>query len=144
MFNLDIFRAAGRAAALELRGAASALTGTEIIDREQDAPLFDPQKDYTGWPAMSPVRDAGQVWVLLQPYNAAHYPYRPAELRAIWGLTHTKDPAKAKPWVDPYGTSGMYMKGECYADENGTVWRCLDDNVVFPASALPGKWEKVS
>ena len=143
-YDLEIFRAAGRTAALELRGAAANLTGTEIIDREHDAPAFDPKKDYTGWPVGSPVCDDGQVWLLIQPYNAAHYPQRPAELRALWGLTHTKDPAKAKPWVDAYGTSGMYMTDECYIDDNGVVWRCKQDNVVHPASALPTAWQEVT
>lgn len=143
-YDLEIFRAAGRTAALQLRGEAADLTGTEIIDREHDAPYFDPEKDYTGWPVGSPVCDGGQVWLLIQPYNAAHYPQRPAKLRAIWGLAHTKNPAKAKPWVDPFGTSGMYMKDECYMDENGIVWRCKDDKTVHPASALPDAWEKVT
>lgn len=142
-YNLDIFREAGRQAALQLRSVAAGMTGTEIIDREQDAPQFDPQKDYTGFPVGSPVRDDGQVWILLQPYNAAFYPQRPAELRALWGLAHTTDPAKAKPWVDPYGTSGMYMKGECYVDEFGVVWRCKDDYVVHPVTDLPTAWEVV-
>lgn len=143
-YDLDIFRNAGRAAALELRGAASGMTGTEIIAREQDAPYFDPEKDYSAWPAGSPVQDDGQVWLLIQPYNAANYPQRPAELRALWGLAHTKDPAKAKPWVAPYGISGLYMTGECYVDESGVVWRSLYDNVDFPASVLPDKWEVAS
>lgn len=142
-YDLEIFRAAGRAAALELRGAASGMTGTEIIDREQDAPYFDPQKDYSAWPVGSPVQDDGQVWLLIQPYNAAHYPQRPAELRALWGLAHTTDPTKAKPWVNPYGISGLYMTGECYVDENGVVWRSLYDNVDFPASSVPQNWEQV-
>ena len=83
------------------------------------------------------------MWALIQPYNAAHYEGRPSTLRALWGLLHTKNPAKAKPWVDSFGTSGMYMLDECYMDENGVVWRCLDNNVVYPASVLPDKWEKV-
>ena len=143
MFNLDIFREAGRTAALQLRSEASTLNGTQIIDREQDAPLFDPERDYSGWPAGSPVRDGDQVWILLQPYNASVYPQRPAELRALWGLAHTTNPEKAKLWVDPYGTSGMYMKDECYMDENDVVWRCLSNNVVHPASVLPSAWEAV-
>lgn len=142
-YDLNVFRSAGRAAALELRSTAAALTGTQIIDREIDAPAFDPQKDYSSWPVGSPVRDDDQVWLLIQPYNAAHYPQHPAELRALWGLAHTTNPEKAKPWVDPYGTSGMYMEGECYIDENGVVWRCLDNNVVYPASVLPSAWEVV-
>ena len=143
-YDLEIFRSAGRNAALELRAASVDMTGTEIIDREHDAPAFDPQKDYSGWPVGSPVRDNGQVWLLIQPYNAAHYAQRPADLRALWGLAHTKDPAKAKPWVDAYGTSGMYMTDECYIDENGVVWRCLQANVVHPASALPSAWQEVT
>lgn len=140
----DIFRSLGRSDALKLREEAASLTETEIINREVSVPAFDPTKDYSTWPVGSPVQDDGQVWLLIQPYNAAYYPQRPAELRALWGLAHTTNPAKAKPWVDPYGTSGMYMQGECYRDENGVVWRCLDNNVVFPASALPDKWEVAS
>lgn len=143
-YNLEVFRAAGRAAALQLRSDAADLTGTEIIDREQDAPAFDPQKDYTGWPAGSPVRDEGQVWLLIQPYNAAHFPYRPSEIRSIWGLAHTTDPTKAKPWVNSYGISGMYMMNECYVDDNGLIWQSLDDNVVRPASEQPEKWKQIT
>lgn len=144
MFDREIFRSAGRAAALKLRSEAAGLTGTEIIDRENDAPKFDPERDYSAWPAGSPVADEGQVWGLIQPHNAAHYPGgRPATLRALWGLLHTKNPEKAKPWVDPYGTSGLYMQGECYVDNNGTVQRCKGDNIEFPASVQPENWEAV-
>lgn len=144
-YDLNVFRNAGRAAALELRGAASGMTGTQIIDREQDAPFFDPQKDYSAWPVGSPVQDDGQVFALLQPHNAAYYSGRPVdpEMRALWSLLHTKDPKKAKPWVNSYGISGMYMLDECYMDKNGVVWRCLDNNVVYPADVLPDKWEMV-
>ena len=87
--------------------------------------------------------DEAQVWTLIQPHNAADYEGRPSTLRALWGLCHTKDPAKAKPWVNPEGTSGMYMKDECYLDTDGTVYRSLQDNVVHDASALPEAWGKV-
>lgn len=144
-FDREIFRAAGRAAALKLRNEAANLTGTEIIDREHDAPDFDPEKDYGAWRVGSPVADGGQVWTLIQPHNAAHYPGgRPSTLRALWGLAHTTNHEKAKPWVDPYGTSGMYMEGECYVDDAGVVWRCKQDNVVHPASAFPSAWEAVA
>lgn len=137
----EIFYELGRANALSLRSSAKSMSGTEIIDREQDAPFFDPQKDYSAYPVGSPVRDGGQVWLLIQPHNAANYSGRPADLRALWGLAHTKNPAKAKAWVAPYGTSGMYMTGECYKDDNGAVWRCLNDNMVYSADVLPSAWE---
>lgn len=140
---LGVMREQGRADALSLRGRASDMTGTELIAEGAKAPAFDPNKDYSAWPVGAPVADEGQVWTLLQPHNAVYYEGRPATLRALWGLCHTMDPAMAKPWVDPYGTSGMYMVGECYRAENGTVYRCLTDNTVYDAVALPSGWEAV-
>lgn len=141
---LDIWRSLGRSDALALRKEAASLTGTQIIDREHSVPAFDPQRDYTAYPAGAPVSDEGQIWTLLQPYNAAYYPGRPSTLRALWGLAHTTNPERAKPWVDPYGTSGMYMRGECYKKPDGTVWRSLDDNQVYNADVLPDRWEQVA
>lgn len=141
MSMTDIFRSLGRSDALALRQEAAKLTGTQIIDREVSIPAFDPEKDYSAYPVGAPVTDGGQVWTLIQPYNASYYDGRPADLRALWGLAHTTNPAKAKTWVEPLGTSGMYMCGECYKDSSGVVWRCLNDNVIHPASAVPDYWE---
>ena len=137
----DIFRSLGRSDALKLREEASGLTGTQIIDREMAIPAFDPKKDYSAYPVGTPVTDGGQVWTLIQPYNASYYDGRPADLRALWGLAHTTNPARAKAWVEPQGTSGMYMQGECYKDEDGTVWAARYDNTVYPASVMPDYWK---
>ena len=139
----EAMREKGRTDALDLRSRANGMDGTAIIAEEQKVPAFDGTKDYSAWPVGSPVADEGQVWTLLQPYNAAHYTGRPATLRALWGLCHTKDPAKAKPWVDAYGTSGMYMTGECYKADDGTVYRAKQDNLVHDAVAYPAGWERV-
>lgn len=140
----DVFYGMGQADALDLRNSAAGMTGTQIIDREYAAPAFDPQKDYSAFPAGSPVTDEDQVWLLIQPHNAAHYEGRPATLRALWVLAHTTNPKKAKPWVDAYGTSGMYMTGECYRDDDGRVWRARQDNLVHDAAAYPDGWEEVA
>lgn len=128
--------------ARELRNEAceGTITETEIIDRESAVPSFSPEKDYSTWAVNSPVSDEGQVWLLLQPYNAADYQGRPSTLRALWGLAHTKNPAKAKPWVDPYGTSGMYMQGECVLWEDGKVYQAINDNTVHTPAAYPAGW----
>lgn len=144
MSMIDIFRSLGRSDALKLREEAYAMTGTEIIAREVSVPRFDPKKDYSDWPVGSPVADEGQVWTLIQPHDAASYEGRPSTLRALYGITHTKDPARAKPWVDPYGTSGMYMTGECYRDADGLVHRANRDDLVHDANALPDAWDVVS
>lgn len=140
----EIMRSLGRADALRLREEAPNLDGTEIIAREAAAPAWSHDKDYSGWKAGSPVTDEGQVWTLIQPHNASHYEGRPSTLRALWGLTHTKNPAHAKPWVDAYGTSGMYMTGECYKDAAGVVHRAKQDNLVHNADTLPSAWETVA
>ena len=82
--------------ALNLRGRASTMDGTAIIAEESKVPDFDAQKDYSACPVGTPVADEGQVWTLIQPYNAANYSGRPSTLRALWGLCHTTDPAKAR------------------------------------------------
>jgi hypothetical protein len=133
----------GRRNAEALRKEAASLTGTEIIARETDIPDFDQAKDYTSWPRGSAVGDEGQVWLLEIPHNAAHYPgLRPAGNRACWGLAHTTDPEKAKDWVSPYGTSGLYMEGEC-CTYKGHVWRNLYDRNEFPPMTLnvENRWE---
>lgn len=143
MSMTDIFRSLGRSDALKLREAANAMTGTQIIDQEHSVPAFDPEKDYSAWSVGSPVADEGQVWSLIRPYNAANYEGRPSTLRALWGLTHTTNPARAKPWVDPYGTSGMYMTGECYVDGDGVIHRAKQDNLDREAVWYPDGWETV-
>ncbi len=143
MSMIEVFRSLGRSDALKLRGEAASMTGTQIIDREYAAPAFDPNKDYSDFPVGAPVRDEGQVWLLIQPYNAAYYEGSPSMLRALWSVAHTTNPQKAKPWVDAYGTSGMYMAGECYKDADGVVHRAKQDNLVHDAAAYPAGWETV-
>lgn len=145
--SLDIMRVQGKADALELQERAPSMTGTEIIAEENKIPDFDPAKDYTSWKAGSPVADDGQVWVLIQPHNAAHYPGRPADNRALWGLAHTKDPAKAKRYVAPYGTSGLWMVDEVciYPNKEGVdhIYRNKHDNNEYPPETLnvENRWE---
>ena len=130
------------ATVLQSEASAESITQTEIIDREDAAPAFNPKKDYTSWKVNSPVSDEGQVWLLLQPHNAANYEGRPSTLRALWGLAHTKNPDKAKPFVTPYGTSGMYMKDECILWTDGFVYVCNVDNNVYSPADYAANWTK--
>lgn len=140
---LDVLRDLGRREATELRQGAAEMDDTAIIAMERAVPAWDKQQDYTDWPVGSPVADENQVWTLITPHRAADYEGRPSTLRALWGLCHTKDPAKAKPWVAAEGQSGMYMTGECYKATDGTVYRCKQDNCVWDAEGLPDAWKKV-
>ena len=140
---LSAMRSQGKSDALDLRSRSADMDGTALIAEEEKIPAFDPAKDYSGWPAGAPVYDEGQVWTLIQPHNAANYQGRPSALRALWGLAHTKDPARAKPYVEPLGTSGLYMLDECCVD-GGVVYRSITDNNSFSPSAYPVNWEVVA
>ena len=134
------------ALALQTKAIAGEVTHTEIIDQEISVPAFDPNKDYSTWGINSPVADEGQVWLLLQPHNASHYEGRPSTLRALWGLAHTKNPENAKPYVAPFGTSGLYQEEECCTDPNyedpTQVFVCrVRDNAYSPSEYMQN-WEK--
>lgn len=141
-FVFETMRRQGKASALALQSKATDMDGTQLIAEEDFIPDFDPAKDYTGWKAGYPVQDEGQVWILLQPHNAAHYEGRPSTLRALWGLAHTTDPQKAKPYVAPLGTSGLYMKDECAVWED-EVYRSKQDNNPYSPTDYLDWWVKV-
>ena len=141
----EILYREGRRASLDLQERAPDMTGTELIAEEIDVPAWDAQKDYTGWKAGCPAADEGQVWILLIPHNAAHYTGRPSGIRSLWGLAHTTDPALAKPWVAPYGTSGVYLAGECCRYED-RVWRNRYEGNEYPPMTpnAEDRWEEVA
>lgn len=142
-FVLSVFRANGRADALDLRGRAADMDGTAIIAEETKIPVWDGARDYSLWPMGAPVVYNGNVFGLLQPHNAAHYPdANPGNTPALWGVKHTKDPRKAKPWLASLGTSGMYMAGECCV-YGGVVYRSTADNNPYSPADYAAWWEVV-
>lgn len=138
---MEIMNKIGKDEAKSLREKASSMTPTAIIDMERAISDWDSKKDYTNCPVGTPVFDEGQVWSLIQPHNASFYGGRPSSLRALWSLLHTKNPIKAKSWVAPFGTSGMYMKDECYLGTNGHVYQSLENNNVYDYEAYPSYWK---
>lgn len=144
-FVLSLFRAQGAADALDLRGRAPELDGTALIAEEEKIPRFDGSKDYTSWPAGAPVYEEAdgerQVYTLITPHNASHYPgSSPSTLPALWSIRHTKDPARAKAWLAPNGTSGLYEVDEC-CTQGGRVWRDKQPGNAFSPEAMPDYWE---
>ena len=142
-------KAKGKADALDLRSRAPEMDGTAIIAEEEKIPQFDGTKDYSGWAVGSPVWELvdgeRQVFTLLQPHNASYYPgSTPSNTRALWSLKHTKDTAKAKPWVAPLGTSGMYDSDEI-CTSSGHIWRSKKDNNPYEPGAVgtDDYWENV-
>ena len=132
----------GRSKALELREIASELTDTEIIDQELFIPTWHEGQQILN----AVVQYEGQVYRVLQAHDSTGNPnWNPALSPALFGICHTTNAAKAKPWVMPSGTSGMYYLNECYIDGNGIVWRQIyDGGNIYDAVTLPERWEQVS
>ena len=139
-------RERGRAAALTLASKAADLTGTELIAAENDIPVWNENAVYTADHIGYPVQDNGQVYRILQAHTPSHNPgARPADLPAIYSITHTKDAEKAKPYTAPYGTSGLYMKDEV-CTKDGQTWKSTQDNNAYPPNetGTATMWEVVS
>ena len=133
----------GRADALSLREKAEAgsITNTQIIDQEEAVPNWSNDRDYSKASIGTPVAHEGQIYGLIQPHNASHYPdTNPALLPALWRVKHTTNPFKAKPWVKPMSTSDMYLKGECMVWTDGTVRRAKRDTPYSP-DEYSADWE---
>lgn len=143
-------KAKGKADALDLRSRAKNLDGTAIIAEEEKIPQFDPNKDYSNWAVGSPVWEEidgeRQVFTLITPHNASYYPgSTPSNTRALWSLKHTKDAAKAKPWVASLGTSGMYDTDEvCTHSEH--IWKSAKANNPYEpgATGTESFWEVIA
>ena len=138
---LEKIKKLAKIAAESLREKAQEMEETDIIDAEEIIPEWKHTADYSTAPVGAPVKYGEQVYALLQPHNAEHYPNTsPEKLPALWRILHTKDPAKAKPWARPTGTADMYRKGECMIWEDGKVYIACCDTVYSPAE-YPGGWE---
>lgn len=138
-------RERGKAAALSLAAKASEMDGTQLIAEEDNIPLWSENAVYTSAHIGFPVQDGGQIFTILQPHTPAHNPgVRPAELPAIYSIKHTKDVNKAKPYLAPNGTSGLYFMGE-YCTRNGKTWKSLLNNNAWTPGEVgtESAWEEV-
>ena len=128
--------------AQHLKEQGESMSGTEIIDQELFVPEWKPANYQT---VGAPVKFDGQVYKVLQAHDSSQTPdWTPAATPALWSICHATDPAKAKPWLEPQGTSGMYQLGECYRADDGMVYRQIyDGDNVYDAEAMPDRWEAV-
>lgn len=144
---LNIMREQGRADAINLRSRAKDMDPTAIIAEEDKVPMFVEGADYSQWPAGSPIGQMVdgelQIFTMITPINTANYPgITPNTERSLYSLCHTKDPKKAKPYVAPLGTSGLYTTNECCI-ENGHVYQNKIDNNSWTPSGYPAGWNNL-
>lgn len=127
------------ASALAARSVSGDADGTELIDKEDQIPTWR-QRNYSDVPIGTPYRWNGQVYKLWQQHDATGQPdWSPDQAISLWDICHTTDPNKAKLYVTPQGTRGMYQVDDCCI-ENNKVWRCNNPNTVYSPSEYPSYW----
>ncbi len=148
-FVAEALRDIGKQKALNLRAkvVANEVDDTSLIEQEELVPNWK-AIDYSNFEIGTPVRDpsdgTGQVYKLLQKHDATgHDDWNPAAAVSLWDIAHTKDPAKAKPYVEPQGTRGMYMKDDVMVWTNGMVYKSTIDNNVYTPEVRGSYWSVV-
>lgn len=148
-FVAEALRDIGKQRALNLRAkvVANEVDDTSLIEQEELVPNWK-AIDYSNFEIGTPVRDpsdgTGQVYKLLQKHDATgHDDWNPAAAVSLWDIAHTKDPAKAKPYVEPQGTRGMYMKDDVMVWTNGMVYKSTIDNNVYTPEVRGSYWSVV-
>lgn len=136
-----------KAESIREKVVAKEIDDTELIDNEDYIPEWK-QMDYTnvaiGTPVRDPLDDSGQVYKLWQQHDATGQPdWHPSVAVSLWDIAHTKNPDKAKPYVEPQGTRGMYMKDEVMIWTDGKTYRSTADNNVYTPEAYARWWEVV-
>lgn len=143
-FILNAMRTAGAAdaSAIAAKSVSGEADSTVLIAAEEQIPTWR-QRDYTDVPIGTPYKYADQVYKLWQAHDATNQPdWTPDQAVSLWDICHTTDPAKAKPYVAPQGTRGMYQTSEV-CTEGGIIYSSTIDNNVWQPSAYPQGWEEI-
>lgn len=143
-FILNAMRTAGAAdaSAIAAKSVSGEADSTVLIAAEEQIPTWR-QRDYTDVPIGTPYKYADQVYKLWQAHDATNQPdWTPDQAVSLWDICHTTDPAKAKPYVAPQGTRGMYQISEV-CTEGGIIYSSTIDNNVWQPSAYPQGWEEI-
>ena len=128
------------AKALAAKAVNGEADGTALIAQEKKIPTWRP-RDFSQVPVGAPYRWQGQVYKLWQQHDASgNEGWSPDQAVSLWDICHTRDPARAKPYVPPQGSRGLWQSGECCLWE-GAVMRCLADDTAYSPGELPGAWE---
>ena len=133
----------GKAQAQAFRGKAIAesLDGTAVIANEHLLPEWK-QGVYPAEIIGTPLQYEGQAYRVWQAHDSTNNPdWNPRDAVSLFDIYHTKDPEKAKPYMAPQGTRGLYQTGECMVWTDGLVYLSVADNNAYTPEAMPEYWQ---
>lgn len=127
--------------------AAGERTGTEVIACEELLPPWTkegPEGDGSH-KVGEPCTHGGQSWKCCQEHSTKNNPdIEPGLSPAHWAPYHTKDPKRAKPFIQPTGAHDSYEYGECCVWTDGVVYRSTMETAnAYSPGDYPQGWETV-
>lgn len=149
---ITAMRNQGLADAADLQQRSATMDGTALYAEEEKIPDFQaarkvknmkdrPAGQTNGFVCRN---SAGLVVRLVQAYDSDIYQQEPGDktLAAQWRFVYSKDPRKAKPFLDDPDILSLnyYNVGEC-CTENGHVYRSTIPNNVYRPSVYAQGWE---
>ncbi len=134
---MEAMRLIGQSMASQIKEKGAAMDGTAIIDAEVFIPEWQPGKyEVVG----QPVRYGEQVYKVLQIHDSTANPAWTPDEASLFEIMHTKDAAKAKPYIAPFGTSGLYSKDEVCLWTDGKVYKSKVDNNAYSPGEYAANW----
>lgn len=125
--------------------AAGERTGTDVIACEELLPPWTKEgpKGDGSHEAGEPCTHAGQAWKCCQAHNTNNNPdIAPGTHPAQWAPYHTKDPKKAKPFIQPTGAHDSYAKDECCVWTDGLTYiSTMEGANAHSPGAYPAGWK---
>ena len=126
--------------------AAGDRDGTAVVYREALLPEWE--KNGASGDGEHPVGEccihAGQAWKCIQGHNTNNNPdIEPGKSPAHWAPFHTKDPAKAKLFIQPTMAEDSYYPGECCVFEGSTYRSVMEGANSHSPADYPQGWEEV-
>lgn len=121
---------------------AGKVDGTHLIAHEAEIPTWRQRAFNTeDTPVGKPYKWNGQVYKLWQQHDATDQPdWSPDLAVSLWDICHTTDPKKAKEYMAPQGSRGLWQPNECCV-YNSHVWRNLTGNHAYGPHEVPSGWE---
>ena len=116
--------------------------GTYLIDHEAEIPTWRQRAFNTDeTPVGKPYKYNGQVYKLWQQHDSTNQPdWTPESAVSLWDICHTTNSLKAKEYVPPQGSRGLWQVDEC-CTQNGHVWKNLFADNAYDPATLPERWE---
>lgn len=120
--------------------AAFSAAAATINDRLAALRAWRADADYKRGALISDPDTGSAYWAMHDNGATSGQVCKPSDSPTIWARCHGTSPETA--WAFAAEAYNPYMYKH-YCTEGGRIYKCLQDNIVYPPSVLPGAWGEV-